>query len=380
MKIGILTLPLHTNYGGILQAYALQTILSRMGHEVRVLDYDNTKPLKIPILQAPFVYSKRILKNLLGKKICVFYEYVYNRNLHLIRQHTNAFIKNRISRYPIKKFSQIRKDDFDAFVVGSDQVWRPKYFESLFKSSIDNAYLSFTKGWDVLRYSYAASFGVDVWEYSDKQTRECSNYLANFNAVAVRERSAVELCADKFNISANHVLDPTMLLSQEDYLSLIPLNRPRYDGQIMTYLLDQTDAKMHLVNLIEKETGYKSFSTKSPSYSENITELIVPPVERWIQGFRDANLIITDSFHACVFSIIFKKPFLVLINSDRGATRFKSLLKLYNLEDRILRSNQILTKDYIERPIPSSVYDIMDKFKLESMEFLNQINNEDFSS
>ena len=107
---------------------------------------------------------------------------------------------------------------FDAYVVGSDQVWRPTYNlgDKLF-----DMYLAFADGQQVKRLSYAASFGVDKWEYSDDQTRICSELAKQFDAISVREKSGVKLCADNLGVDAIHVLDPTMLLDPSDYNKLI---------------------------------------------------------------------------------------------------------------------------------------------------------------
>lgn len=91
MKIGVLTLPLHTNYGGILQAYALQTVLERMGHEVCLIER-RVKPYRLPLWKMPFSYGKRILKNLTGHPYPIFYEQKVNREMPVIRQYTDKFI------------------------------------------------------------------------------------------------------------------------------------------------------------------------------------------------------------------------------------------------------------------------------------------------
>ena len=93
MKIGILTLPLHTNYGGILQAYALQTVLSRMGHNACVIEKEQ-RPLHLPVWRKPVKYARRIIKNLRGEPYPIFYEQKQNRELPIIRQHTDKFIRN----------------------------------------------------------------------------------------------------------------------------------------------------------------------------------------------------------------------------------------------------------------------------------------------
>lgn len=127
MKIGILTLPLHTNYGGILQAYALQTVLERMGHNVVVFDTPN-KVFMPPLWKLPLSLIKRTLFKCLGKGNRIFIEHYYNRINPIICQNIQPFIDNNIKRKEIRKFTDLKSKDYDAIVVGSDQVWRAIYF------------------------------------------------------------------------------------------------------------------------------------------------------------------------------------------------------------------------------------------------------------
>lgn len=108
-------------------------------------------------------------------------------------------------------------------------------------------------------------------------------------------------------------------------------------------MLDWNDEKRTLVEHIEKKTGKRSFRVNS-RFEEGYAPLevrIQPSVESWLQGFRDADMVITDSFHACVFSIIFNKPFYVVGNKERGLTRITSLLGLFGLEKRLISDLQL---------------------------------------
>ena len=347
MKIGILTLPLHTNYGGILQAYALQTVLERMGHEVHVIEKEK-RPLSINKYKMPLTYGKRIAKNLMGKKVPIFYEQKYNREQPIIRQYTDQFIEKYIHLIKYKEFSDIKESEYDAIVVGSDQVWRPKYFGI---NQIEQAYLRFAENWNIKRMAYAASFGTDEWEYTTKQTSICGELLKKFDAVAVREESGVQLCKEHFRVEAQHVLDPTMLLEKEDYIKLFEANNtPKSQGNLLCYFLDETDEKKELIKRVAKEKRLIPFNVKSKSEDINspISDRIQPPLEQWLRGFYDAEFVVTDSFHACVFSILFKKPFFVVGNITRGMSRFVSLLDMFGIVDRIIDCKSSLEiKTYI---------------------------------
>lgn len=330
MRIGILTLPLRLNYGGILQAYALQTVLERMGHEVSVIDVPYK--IKLPFWKWPYSYPKRIMKKcILGKSERILFESYYNCIYPIISQYTQPFIDKYIHRFEVKNLLVLKENDFDAFVVGSDQVWRPMYNPN----KIEDAFLNFAKDWNVRRFAYAASFGTSEWEYTTKQTRCCGELLRKFDVVSVREASGIRLCQNYFGIKATHVLDPTMLLNAGDYMDLVErANVPKSKGTLLCYILDETKFKTDLVSKLVDDTGLIPFrgNSRVEDWDAPLVERIQPPVEQWLRGFMDAELVVTDSFHACAFSILFNKPFIVVGNKERGLARIESLLKLLGLE------------------------------------------------
>ena len=102
--------------------------------------------------------------------------------------------------------------EYDAYVVGSDQVWRPNY-----NPFMKAMFLGITEREDVKRIAYAASFGTSKWEFSPQMTSECAVLAKKFDMITVREKSGVDLCREYFGVEATWVLDPTMLLNREDY-------------------------------------------------------------------------------------------------------------------------------------------------------------------
>ena len=214
-------------------------------------------------------------------------------------------------------------------MVGSDQVWRPRFF-----GKIEDAYLQFAKDWNIKRIAYAASFGTDEWEYSDKQTAICKNLVKKFDAVSVREDSGVDLCKRYLDIDSEHLLDPTMLLKKEDYIRLFEnSNTPASPGTLMYYILDETPEIELLINKIAREKGLIPFraSSKVENNRAPLVERIQPSVEQWLRGFNDAKFVVTDSFHACVFSILFNKPFIAIRNFERGMSRLNSLFNMFEI-------------------------------------------------
>lgn len=373
MRIGIFTLPLHTNYGGILQAYALQTVLERMGHEVKVIN----KPLphaSLPVWKWPYSFPKRFIKKyVFGEDVTVFQERKFNQFVQFSRQNTQLFIDKYIHQRISLELKEINEDEFDAFVVGSDQIWRRLYFKMSFgkNCNIANAFLSFTKGWNVKRIAYAASFGKDdISEYLPDEIQACREYIRQFDSISVRECSGVDICKKEFGVNAQWVLDPTMLLSTHDYEALIHDYHNIKDKSLMYYVLDDNNDKENLARRIAHAKGLniKRANGKVEDPSAPVEEIIQPPVEDWIKGFASSSYVVTDSFHACVFSILFHRQFTVIANKERGVDRFLSLLKIFGLEDRMVFS----AKDY--KPLPDINYervdDILIKKRLEAIEFL----------
>lgn len=354
MKIGILTLPLNINYGGILQAYALQKVLRRMGHETTLIDQSVFKHL--PLWRAPFHYGKRaFFKYILGhKKIFVFDEYRHNKIYPIISREIQSFIDCNIDRIVVSDLKKQLREKFEVLIVGSDQIWRPVYYRKIW-----NAYLAFAEGWPVKRISYAASFGADSWEYSEKETQQCKRLLQKFDAVSVREDIGVSFCWQYLGRKAEHLPDPTMLLDKNDYIHLFELTETLPSiGNLLVYVLDMTCEKEEVIDALTGQYGYQPFFTNNPNVENSYIEAekrIAPSVEKWLRGFYDAEFVITDSFHACVFAILFNKPFLVYGNKDRGMARFYSLLKLFKLENRLINSPSEVNFERIHELIDWSV-------------------------
>lgn len=369
MRIAIITLPLHGNYGGILQNYALQTVLKRMGHKVETI----VQPwqLHLPVWRMPLAYGKRIVKKyLLRRRARLFYEGWYNRTQPMLLKNMRRFVSKHIATREVKYFSDIREGEYDAFVVGSDQIWRPIYSYK----PITLAYLDFAKDWNnVRRVAYAASFGTDAWEYTPEQTEQCAALARLFDGVSVREEAAVKTCRERLHCEALHVLDPTMLLKAEDYVSLFEgqsLEEPR--GQLLTYVLDETPEKARIIRQVADRHHYEVYRANS-RYEDSfapLEERVQPPVEQWLKDFHDARFVITDSFHATVFSILFGKPFVVIGNANRGLSRIHSLLRMFGLEEHLVHSVADLNLDRDYAPDAGRVNEVLEARRREAMAFL----------
>lgn len=375
MKIAILTLPPSFNYGGILQAYALSTVLKRMGHDVEVLFMRNRNYPFAPIL-LPVIIGKRIVKKVFFDwKTPILVEKKKNKEQSIVFQHTLRFIKENLECREIKNLKSINESDYDAFVVGSDQIWRKPYFNSMWYAKVKDAYLDFTRGWNIRRVSYAASFGLDnINEYSERDVRECSAALKMFDSVSVREDSGVLICEKELGVKAFHVLDPTMLLNKCEYEKLVEKkDLKKSSGDMLCYILDNTQFKEKIKSKIVEKYNLKPFYVSSDVENLKISahERIQPPLELWLRAFIDSKLIVTDSFHATVFSIIFGKPFIAIGNARRGLSRFTSLMNTFSLQHRLILTEEDF--DNVEERLFESIdLDLRSK-QLESFSFLNRV-------
>lgn len=324
-----------------MQSYALQTVLSRMGHDVTIIS--KSRKIKTIGWKKIIIYPIRIIrKYVFHKKITIRNNEKkikwYNRNEDNRCREIYSFLRKYLHIDYINQFKDIRKGRFDVIIVGSDQVWRPCYFEQQYKEPISNAFLSFAKDWQLKRYSYAASFGVENWEYTENDTLMCAELLSLFDGISVREESGVSQCSRYFGIDAVKLIDPTLLLCQEDYLTLLPQNNVVSKGNLLVYLLDETQSALSLVDKIVREENLVPFNTNVAWTDCKGNAITKPSVQTWLSGYRDADFVITDSYHACIFSILFNKPFVVVGNKQRGISRLSSLLSDFGLEHHLLCS------------------------------------------
>lgn len=306
MKIGILTHPLGVNYGGILQAYALSTFLRKQGHDVIVLNRQSNLPL-----------VKRLVKTIL----VALHHPRYNNPRY---KHLVSFVKKYINySKPLSTDGQmngfVKGNSMDAVIVGSDQVWRTSFAMGYGY----NYFLDFVPS-GVRKISYAASFGLSKWEYNKEQTTRIQQLLSNFNAVSVREDEGVILCKENLGISAEHVLDPTMLIHADDYQH-ITSKRLVEENYVFVYWLGSEDEKRKALESAKIEG--KRIIDISLRGSDPLMS-----IENWLSYIKYADHVVTDSFHGCVFSILFQKQFTICANNSGGNGRLKSLFTMLEID------------------------------------------------
>ncbi|MEX0882447.1 MAG: polysaccharide pyruvyl transferase family protein [Cyclobacteriaceae bacterium] len=370
MKIGILTLSLHTNYGGILQAYALKTVLEKMGHEVWLID---TQLNQVSLQRQIWRLAKETISYLKGEVSMINpkrlrHKAYLNFTKPFIDEHIPRITKTFTSVHELRKATD--KYGFHAYVVGSDQIWNAKYFKS-----IEVAFFSFLEDQNVIKISYAPSFGGDTWKYTEDQTRKCKELIKAFDEVSVREDVGIDFCKDYLECQASLVLDPTLLLTRDEYLKLLSIDPKSKKGGMFIYVLDASPDKKKLIEAVADKKRLVPYQLDIiEGYESSPLEWRTKArVQDWIRSFHEAEFIITDSFHGTVFSILFNKPFFVLINYERGAVRFKSILNIFNLSDRIISSQDDLTEAKLEMKIDwDKVNKILEEKKEVSLSFLKR--------
>lgn len=334
MKLAILTHPLGANYGGILQAFALSSYLKGQGHDVTVLNRQSNLPL-----------AKRILKSVL----VALHHPRYNNPRY---KHLVSFVKKYINySKPLSTDGQmsgfVKGKSMDAVIVGSDQVWRTGFAMGYGY----NFFLDFVPA-GVSKLSYAASFGLSQWEYNNEQTQRIKQLVSEFKAISVREDEGVQLCKDNIGVTADHVLDPTMLLNASDY-EPVTSERKVKDDYIFVYWLGSAEEKQKAIEAASIEG--KRIVDISLRGSEPLM-----PIEDWLSYIKYADHVVTDSFHGCVFSILFGKQFTICANDSGGNGRLRSLFSMLGID---MSSPQI---DY------TIVYDKLDNLRGHSYDFLNK--------
>lgn len=351
MKIGIVTQPLYNNYGGLLQNFALQQVLKRLGHEPKTIDFVGRVSFTGYLLSV----CKQLLISVLRCRRLQVRPYVAIptfRNSIMADFVNNHIDTTRIVHSYTKEI--INEEHFDAVITGSDQVWRPIYNRYL-----EDMYLKFVPN-NVKKIAYAASFGVDTWEYNAELTKTCSKYAKRLNAISVRESTGLALCKDYLGVDATCVLDPTILAGADAYKPL--LKEKKGPDYLFAYILDITPEKQSYVESMAKSKGLKVI-IKSADKNATLS------VEDWLSMIANSSMVVTDSFHGTVFSILFHREFYSIVNIARGGTRFASLLSSLGLEHRMGDVSQVT----LTEPSPTDwqqVDKILDKHRQDSMNIL----------
>ena len=331
----ILTHAIFCNYGGILQAYALQAVVRKLGTSCSIIDYlplDWEKWSSTQGIRAKLSYWRTLFYMLAGSRKKHFPRFLLPLR-HIV-------FKKFFMHLTRPKKRPNWGDCFagaSSFIVGSDQVWRAVYARYL----EDTPFFFLSKATEQQRqrsFAYAASFGSDEWEGTPEETVECTRLLKDFKAVSVREHSGIRICREVFGVEAVQMPDPTLLLEQSDYTRIIRRwwTRRLPHPSMAVYLLDETEEKNQLTQAVAEQAGLYPQQLTAHGDAPRAMDRFPLSIPQWLRCIREAECVLTDSFHGCVFAIIYNKPFVCLGNEGRGNARFDTLLETFDLEDRLI--------------------------------------------
>jgi len=362
MKIGILTYHSAHNYGAMLQAYALQTNLKDLGHEVQFVHY-HSESLELKNRRKQKIRSLRQLV----VRVAVF---VLRKKFKRRFSNFESFMKSNLKctrRY--KSTDELNEDPpvFDAFICGSDQVW------NMGSGGEPAFFLRFPVG-DAKRISYAASFGSG--SIPQEYEKRLVEWVQPFDAVSVRESTGVDILKNISGTDACQVMDPVFLLSSDEWNQIAI--EPEYTREyILFYSLEPSKKVSDLLKYLSKSLNMPIVILgKGGGFVLTCkTRMAIDsgPAE-FLGWFKRASFVVTNSFHATAFSIIYRKPFFTIPHSTRNA-RMESLLQLTGLLSRQIVDDDMLggVSDESMRDIDYS--EVVKKLELEiekSGDFLNQ--------
>lgn len=331
MKIGIVTFWwTEDNYGQVLQCYALQCLLRKMGHDPFLI---KTYPDEYKVDRNKRYYINTFLSILNPKKIFIYIK----RKLQKRKKGSKQFFVDRkfdefrdryISSTPnVYHYSDLMQNPpiADVYITGSDQVWchpSPIYYLNWGDKKVK-------------RVSYAASFGFTKASLSYINT--VKPWLKMFDIVSVREESGIEICGKAGRKNAICVPDPTLMLEKLDYVNLLVENRNNEENILLLYLLgNEIDFEVQDIYDFAARYSLKVKFVASQGRFDSYQKEY-PTIENWLSLINDAKYIVTNSFHGTVFSIIFEKKFLVIPLSGKDSrmnTRIDTLLNKYDLQER----------------------------------------------
>ena len=313
---GVATLWFSCNYGAILTTYALYRVLEEMGRRPVLLDY-------AALLRCP--------------------DFAKGDNISRLFMQRQGIACTK----PLNDDGDYDalNDSLDAFIIGSDQVWRWRY-----TACCGLAYfLDFVRG-DKRKVAYASSFGIETEERPEESVERARCCLQAFDAVSVREKSGVDILREHYGIEGEWVLDPVFLCRMEDYDTLSECAERRESPYVLSYVLEPDDAIRHHIAAISAGRGaravnmvdaQKDFEEMQRRFGTGQIARDVSP-EQWVRNIRDCDFFITDSFHGVCYALMFNRPFLCVAPPTRGRARFDSLLGLVGLQ------RCMLSPDYTE--------------------------------
>ncbi len=340
MKIGIITIHNSPNYGACLQCYALWKFLETIGYEVEVINLyrplafkeyvssKNYKRLRKPKRTIKY-YVKKLIRSIKGNTS------LYNKRAYASFESFNLRLKYSKAYYSIDELYK-NPPLYDAYIAGSDQLWNPTQ-----PYCVEPYFLTFVDGNKHLKLSYASSIGITDLKENEKQL--ISGWLRDFTAISVRENQAKDLLESFVDKTIHQVADPTFLLDVYEWekLSLPPKEQHDY---ILLFTLSYNEKLFAFAKKIQRESQKRliiiSQNVSKQKYSSfDVIDNAGP--QEWIGYVSQADMVVTDSFHCTVFSLIMDagNVFAYISPKNNRGSRIVDLLNTFNLKNHLLSAD-----------------------------------------
>lgn len=365
MKIGILTFHNAHNFGAMLQAFALKKKIRQFGHEVEIINYCNQnidkrygKRLKVKIGKGDIKHPRRLILKIQEHFDNYYKQPAWTRQCEKFQEFMYTYLlENNKKKISIK---ELEETSYDAIIVGSDQIW-----ESWITGGLDDAYLlNFRfKG---RRIAYAGSrFGTSIPQEEIKLLKQCLN---KFEYISVREEPLKEILSHEIDKDISCVLDPTLLLKGEDYLEILKEPNHCMESYVFAYFVVEDKILMECAEYIAKEKGIKlielHYYMQKELKSHNQIADIGP--NEFLGYIKSAELVLTNSFHGTVFSILFHKNFYSICKNNM---RIENLLATLGLEKCCIYNKSMINDIYINF---EHVEAMLENKRKESIQFLEK--------
>lgn len=318
------------NFGASLQAYALQRYCQSLGHDYYIINYKppylsnhyNLRSVNNPIFDKPLIRELYILAKL-PERLCGL------KRKHAFDEFTARYLNVGKKRYSSCEELEGDCPQADLYIAGSDQIWN-----TFFRNGQDPSfYLDFVKG-KGRKISYAASFATDrIFNNAESFVKE---KLTNFDAIAVRESSGLDLLKSLGYDDSTVTIDPVFLLQKEEWLDLIA-DKPRVEkNYILVYDCEQSPLVRQIAIAMKEKTGLPIYAV-SGIYGKYADEDKgnCGPLD-FINAIRDAEYVVANSFHALAFSLIFGKEFFIVNRTEKINTRMRDFLASLDLSSRLI--------------------------------------------
>lgn len=324
-KVGIVTIHKINNYGAVLQAYALNRYIRDLGHDAKTIDFRTYRVAESYKLFRPIESSMDLVRN--GQAL------MFARKLHRRKVRFDQFLTEQVPMTDQAWYTNAELQDapldFDTYICGSDQIWNTHC------RNYDDAFiLEFARGRGA-RISYAASLGADSIhpDMQDRFHRELSEY----KAVSVREKDAVDIIAPLSGRDVTHVCDPVLLLTADQWKEAATQRLIKEPYIFFYHVKGDIPGMRNYLRSLSEKTGLNVVAV-----TMNLREMLYPNVKFYDAGPREflsliehADYVVTNSFHATAFSLIFRKKLMVFTPHGAGPSRLTSILATAGLMDRV---------------------------------------------